>query len=138
MSVTPSDFLNSAVALSNSGDKDEMTQRNILSRAYYAAYHRAHELIPFENTARDKDVGMHRSYFDQLLRKKKGSVERIIGEKLKSMYSRRILADYRLGEDVRNDYVPVQLYASNALFKLLENPTPSNGSISVLTLQRKK
>lgn len=137
MSVSPSDFLQCAETLAVSGDKNEMMQRNILSRAYYAAYHRACEFVPFKNSDKSRDSGMHRSYFEQLLQNKNGTIERKIGEKLKSMYSRRILADYRLKEDIRPDQIAVQLHSARALFKLLENPTQFEVNAVVMPLQRK-
>lgn len=120
MSVSPDDFLACAESMAASADKSEMTQRNILSRAYYAAFHKAREFAPPQQTG-NSDFGMHRTYFDQLLQNKSGSTERKIGEKLRSMYSRRLLADYYLNKNIAIDDVPVQLYSSRALFKLIES-----------------
>lgn len=120
MSVKPSDFLANAEAMALNCGKDELMQRNILSRSYYAAYHRSIESVPF-NTDSFRDSGMHRDYFEQLMQNNPGSLERKIGEKLKSMYGRRILADYKLNQDIKTDAVAVQLYSARALFDLLKN-----------------
>ncbi len=139
MSVSPSDFLASADSLAASGDKSEMTKRNVLSRAYYAAFHRAQEFAPAERNTGGGELGMHRRYFDQLLQNKKGSIERKIGEKLKSMYSRRLLADYHLHEDIAIDDVPVQLYSSRALFQLLDkSSSPVANAAAVISFPPKK
>ncbi len=118
MSATPLDFFNSAESMAAGGQKDEMTLRNILSRSYYGAYHRACEfVVPSPCTERG---GMHREYIEKLMQHDKSSTERKIGEKLKSMYARRLLADYHLQENIRHDAVPVQLSSMRSLFQLIE------------------
>lgn len=137
MSVSPSDFLTSADSLAASADKNEMTLRNVLSRAYYAAFHRAQEFAPSQQAHND-GIGMHRSYIEQLMQNKSGSIERKLAEKLKSMYSRRIKADYQLDKNIAHDDVPVQLYSAKALFKLLENPIQTNQKDTVIAFPAKK
>ena len=129
MSVSPADFLTSAESLAASANKDEMMQRNVLSRAYYAAYHKALEFAP-DQKANSNETGMHRRYIEQLLQNKSGSIERKIAEKLKSMYGRRIKADYHLYKDIALDDVPVQLHSARSLFELLENPIQTNQKVS--------
>lgn len=137
MSVTPFELLKYAATLAESSKQDELTKRNILSRVYYAAYHRACEFSPLIKTGISKNIGMHRSYIEQLLKNDRGTIERKIGEKLKSMYSRRISADYILTKNIGHDDVPVQLYSAKELFKLLENPAPPEKNAAVVMLQRK-
>lgn len=135
MGVTPSELLQYTEALAIQANKNELTERNILSKAYYACYHRSLESIPVKSVG--KDIGMHRNYIEQLLQNGRGSIERKIGEKLKSLYSRRILADYLLTDNISHDAVPVQLYSARALFTLLESPPSPAESSVVVTLQRK-
>lgn len=119
MSVTPSDFLDSARVIASSG-KDEMSQRNAVSRAYYAAYHRSCEIIPPIKREADNKVGMHRGYIDQLMEAEPSTKERTAAVKLSTMHSRRIKADYRLNEFFRQDSVAIQLSAATELFDLLD------------------
>ena len=118
MSVTPTDFLNSAVVLS--ADADEMAQRNALSRAYYAAFHIAKERISLDDAEDPEERKcMHRRYIDQLQQHGSGSNERQVGGRLNQMYQRRILADYRLKEGLRHDAVARQIDVARQVFHLL-------------------
>ncbi len=117
MSVTPKDFLDSADILSKSGN-DEMTQRNVLSRAYYAAYHRSCEFIKPEDS--DENVGVHKRYINQLMRGENGSKERKIGGRIKSMYLRRRSADYLLKDTIKNDATGLQVGTAKELFLLID------------------
>ncbi len=123
MSVNPSDFIESARTLS--AVRDEMSQRNSLSRAYYAAYHRTREVFEPE-IGRNDGMGMHRSYLDQLQCHNTDSTERIVGYKLAQLYQRRIVADYRLGDSLRQDAVARQLDTAAQIFNLLDCPQASN------------
>lgn len=114
MSVTPSDFLKSAANMNTVGC-DEMAKRNVISRLYYAAYHRSCEFIKPAYC----QSSMHRSYIDQL--NKGGHLERQISGSLKRMHARRIIADYRLNEDLKKDSVTLQSLAANELFTKLLN-----------------
>jgi len=118
MSVTPRDFLDSAIGLAGTGC-DEMTQRNAISRAYYSAYHCSCEFIEPEDS--DEKVGVHKRYITQLMRGENGSIERKIGGKIKSMYVRRRVADYFLKDDIKNDATALQLYAARELFTIIES-----------------
>jgi len=118
MSVTPSDFLQSAIALSN--NIDEMAQRNALSRAYYAAYHLAVQHIKLDATEHGEErKGVHRRFIDQLQEHDGGSTERNVGGRLNQMYQRRIVADYRLDESLRHDSVARQIDVARQVFHLL-------------------
>lgn len=119
MSVTPSDFLDSAQKLAAAGN-DEMSQRNAISRAYYAAYHRSCASLPPEKTG--GNTGMHRSYINQLMAADPGTIERNAGVKLNSIYSRRIRADYRLHENLSVGAVAMQISAATELFQLFDIP----------------
>ncbi len=125
MSVTPTDFLESAIGLSSLG-QDEMNQRNVLSRAYYAAYHRSCEFIQPEESA--ENVGMHKRYINQLMKGDNGSIERKVGGKIKSMYSRRHIADYRLEDNISHDAVAIQLNAAKELFTIIERAKNDEGA----------
>ena len=117
MSVSPADFMDSASALSLGAD--EMAQRNALSRAYYAAFHRAAVSYPPEENRRG-GTGMHRNYLDQLQNHQAGSKERIVGAKLTQLYQRRVLADYRLQNSLQTDAVARQLDTAKQIFSLLD------------------
>lgn len=122
MSVTPQDFLTSAIELSISGH-DEIIQRNAISRAYYAAYHRACEFIrPVES---DENVGVHKRYVNQLMKGENGSIERRIGGKIKSMFARRRVADYRITESIEGNAVAIQLSAAQELFNTIDSSEAS-------------
>ncbi|CAE6723461.1 hypothetical protein [Candidatus Nitrotoga fabula] len=125
MSVTPDDLLKHALELA-SHHSDEITQRNVISRAYYAAYHRACEFIKPERQMLG-DAGMHKQYITQLNQGKSCSIERKIGGKIKTMHVRRITADYRIREDVPNSNVAIQISAAKELFSIIDNykPDPS-------------
>lgn len=90
MSVTHEHFLSSAKEIAASG-LDEMSQRNAISRAYYAAYHRSKVAIPPDNL--DRNVGSHKSYILQLKEAPNGSENRRLGLKLSSLYAARVDAE---------------------------------------------
>ncbi|MEO6423445.1 MAG: hypothetical protein ABIR84_12410 [Candidatus Nitrotoga sp.] len=119
MSVTPKEFLDSATKLAIPGC-DEMTQRNVISRSYYAAYHRSCEII--NPNAHNDRGGMHKNYFFQLNCGAPGSIERKIGGRLKALYARRIDADYKLDQNLKNDAYILQMQTANDLFKILAEP----------------
>jgi uncharacterized protein (UPF0332 family) len=119
MSVTPSDFLKSAEILAASG-MDEICQRNAISRAYYAAYHRSCESIPPDGKSRGK--GTHSSYIDQLNEADAGTLMRKVGVRLGAIYSGRITSDYRLEHEVRPKDYAMQICRTKELFSLLETP----------------
>lgn len=134
MSVTPKDFLDSATTLAGSGC-DEMMKRNVLSRAYYAAYHRSCEFIKPEDT--DENVGVHKRYVNQLMRGDSGSIERKIGGRIRSMYSRRRTAGYQLNSNIEKDAAALQLAIARELFSIIEaaekGNSSSNGNLSIAT-----
>lgn len=116
MSVTPDDFLDSAASLAVRGC-NEMVQRNVISRAYYAAYHRSCAFI--KPLPEYNGKGMHRGYINYLLCGDKSSVERQIGGRLKALYARRLIADYQLNTDLnKNDY-DIQIQTATDLFRIV-------------------
>jgi uncharacterized protein (UPF0332 family) len=117
MSVTPDDFLESARSLA--AENDEMARRNALSRAYYAAFHRIVATIrPVENDDTSKS-GMHRRFINQLMSCDSGTSERLLGVKLQTLYSRRITADYRLGDDILPAKVAQQISCAREIFNIV-------------------
>lgn len=135
MSVTPKEFLDSAIELSKSG-QDEMTQRNVVSRAYYAVYHQSCALIKPENS--DENVGIHRRYINQLMKGDNGSTERRLGSKIKSMYSRRVIADYCITENIDRLAVAIQINAAKDLFSFTEPLEKEKSTISFAESPEKK
>lgn len=120
MSVSPADFLDSARALATG--PGEISKRNAISRAYYAAYHLACKVFP---PVRDDDErsGMHRGYLDQLQNHPPGSAQRVAGVKLATLYQRRIIADYRLADSLSADAVARQMDGVSQVFNLLSDDT---------------
>jgi hypothetical protein len=133
MSVTPNDFLASAQSIAASGN-DEMTQRNAVSRGYYAAFHYSCGLFPPDG--KDRGVGMHKGYIDQLQEGSAGSDQRKAGVALAAMHGARIWADYRLDDDKRNPTFAMQVTRAQAIFSLRAPPpsSPSPGPSSPPTL----
>lgn len=133
MSVTPDDFLQSALAFAASG-LSEINQRNGISRAYYASYHQACTVIAPDRMARYKvtqdgtkrTVGMHTGYIEQLKEFLPGTVERQVGVKLGAIYSGRITADYKLEEIVSPKSYSMQIARTQDLFQLLKKNAVSN------------
>lgn len=132
MSVTPDDFLKSALEFAASG-LGEINQRNAISRAYYASYHQACGAIapdgkPRYTTAPDgtkRTLGMHTGYIEQLKESQPSTIERSVGVKLGAIYSGRIIADYRLKESVSPKSYTMQIARTQELFKLIENNNAS-------------
>lgn len=125
MSVTPSDFLQSARALAASGT-DEMSQRNAVSRAYYAAYHQSCSFISPDK--KDRGVGSHKGYIEQLMDHDVGTIERKIGALLSAIYSGRRFADYKLDANIRSGSFGMQIQRVDELFLLTTSPTPPSSS----------
>lgn len=122
MSVTPQEFLDSALELATAGT-NEICQRNAISRLYYAAFHRAQEFIKPDGV--DRGFGSHRNYFDQLNEADGGSTARRLGMHLKVVYSGRIKSDYKLDEDVQPRDFSMHRQRVETIFSLLDNPTPA-------------
>lgn len=133
MSVTPDDFLQSALAFAASG-LSEISQRNGISRAYYASYHQACSVIAPDGKVRyvvaqdgtKRAVGMHTGYIEQLNESLPGTIERQVGVKLGAIYSGRITADYKLKATVSPKSYSMQIVRAQDLFQLLKNNVASN------------
>lgn len=133
MSVTPEDFLGSAISLAACG-LDEIHQRNGISRAYYASYHKACSVIAPDGktryrAARDgslRSIGMHTNYLEQLNEASNGAIERQVGAKLGALYSGRITADYKLNDTVSPKTYAMQIARSQDIFNLIN----SNGVLN--------
>jgi len=116
MSVTPADFLNVAEHIESTGT-DESCFRSVISRAYYAAYHRSVEVFP---ATKYNGGGMHKEYISSLLNNPLGSLPRKIGVTLKFLYDKRLLADYDLQLDIKLTDAKMQIASGKQLFKLLK------------------
>lgn len=116
MSVTPADFL--ACAEAHAQHNDEMSKRNAISRAYYAAFHKAQEKFPLPKTT-NMGMGIHSSYIDNLIETDKNSESRRIGLKLKTLHSRRARADYNITQDLPTADTAMQIAAAKELFTFL-------------------
>jgi hypothetical protein len=121
MSVSPSDFLQSAKEFATS--TSEISKRNGLSRAYYAAYHLSSEKFPLDEnfTPTNLKAGAHRKYISYLETFAAGSLQRIIGVHLNKLYSKRIKADYKLSENINPSDLALQLAGTDQIFYLIES-----------------
>ena len=116
MSNCPTDFLDNAVAQCAIGT--EMTSRNCISRAYYAAYHLStQKWVPIKD---NNAAGRHAKYIHQLLASPDNSPERKVGVKLKVLYSRRLKADYSLEDDLTVLEAQLQLVTTKELFSIVQ------------------
>jgi uncharacterized protein (UPF0332 family) len=118
MSITSQDFLRSAEIIA-AIDASEVHQRNAISRAYYAAYHRACDVIKPDN--KDRGVGSHRSYIEQLLESEPGTLARRAGVNLEAVYCGRIKADYKLEKTVSPHEFSTLLNRTKGLFTLFDS-----------------
>lgn len=116
MCVKPCDFLNSAIQLAGSGD--EMSKRNALSRAYYAAYHHAIEICDPVGEDEEARTGMHRRFIEGLVQSDPGTLNRRVGVKLNTLYAKRIKADYRLTDEIVASQVALQINDARAVLAL--------------------
>lgn len=132
MSITPQEFLRSAEELAAT-DATEVYQRNAISRVYYAAYHCLREYI--EPDKKDRGVGSHRGYIEQLLESGSGSTARKLGVSLGAIYSGRLKADYKLTDDVLPREFPMHLNRTKAIFALIDSPPQQPPARSIPKLQ---
>lgn len=116
MCVKPFDFLNSAIQLAGGGD--EMSKRNALSRAYYAAYHHAREICDPVDEDEEVQTGMHRRFIEGLVQSEPGTLNRILGVKLNTLYAKRIKADYRLSDEIVASQVALQINDAKTVLAL--------------------
>lgn len=128
MSVTPNDLLNFAREL-HQGASTEVSHRNTISRAYYAAYHAAtafHAALPMGGVAPPDLAGVHSDLFYRLDHPTVDAADsrfkksRLVGLKLRNFHALRIKADYRLPLDVNRDDAADSLIKAAAIFDLLK------------------
>jgi hypothetical protein len=106
MSVTADDLLDWAY---HAHDQDETDKRAIISRAYYAAYHRCQDwhssLSPNFGSA-NANAKTHEKLIQQLLNpslalpKPKRDLSKELGNRLSALKGVRVLADYRLHHQI--------------------------------------
>lgn len=123
MSVQPNAFLESAKALIS--ENTEIAKRNSVSRAYYAAFHRAQITYPF---VPPRGKSTHKSYFEHLELFPPGSVERVLGVKLKTMHGRRVIADYKLRAEIPISMPAMQIIAAEDVYELLKSSASSTSA----------
>ena len=118
MSVKPLDFLTAAIELSTVNS--EISKRNALSRAYYAAYHTAIENFPLDEsyTPPDKNSGVHKKYISYLMSRDTNSTERLIGIALGKLLKKRVKADYHLDANLELDDLALQIGGTKSVFKM--------------------
>lgn len=106
MSVTAEDLLDWAKSIPI---QDEVDLRAIVSRAYYAAYHRCkdwHGALHYHGSCSMAHAGEHEKLIQQLKNPSMGipaprqKLSRDLGKKLEALKALRVLADYRLGRQM--------------------------------------
>jgi len=111
MSVSPNDLLRLAKDLLSPAAA-EVLIRNVVSRAYYAAYHSAktfHDALPQLGKLPAKPTGIHDELAHRLCwpnipeSDSRFQRSREIGRELRWLHSERIKADYRLDMTVTRD-----------------------------------
>lgn len=124
MSIQPSDFLDSAASYI-AADISEVSIRNAVSRAYYAAFHCCADSFS-ENelpASNEPSKGMHKQYISQLTQCDAGSSPRSAGIKLQALHSRRIKADYKLDSIVTQRDAALQLDTCRDIFTICGSHT---------------
>lgn len=107
MSVTPEDLLSWAGIANASTETDK---RAIISRAYYAAYHRCLEWhgtrLRYQSSFVAQHAGDHESLIQKLLHPNLGNtngqqqLSLELGQRLRDLKPLRVLADYRLRQSI--------------------------------------
>lgn len=127
MSIKPADLLISAKSADNLGG--EIVIRNVMSRSYYAAYHRAHEIYPPNKEFMSRvGGGVHTSYIDQLMQSAPGTTTRAVAVRLKTMKENRTVADYKLERDIKAAEGAMQIRRAEEVFELLSAESKSEGN----------
>lgn len=123
MSVSPTDILGSAQA--TQAVEGEISVRNAISRAYYAAYHLARQTFPpLPESMASAGGGVHKAYIDQLQQADEGSIERRFGVALNSMKGKRTKADYHLSDDIKPYEAVMQITKAESLFADIAKEAP--------------
>lgn len=129
MSTAPLDFLESAKKFL--GETDEISTRNAISRAYYAAYHSSQEVFEVDPEFRRRSSsGVHTTYIDQLMQSEPGSPQRLTATKLSTLKGKRAAADYDLRTDIRPYVAPMQISSAEELLALHAEINMSTDSVS--------
>ena len=124
MSVGPLDLIDSA-RLIRETQPSEAGQRAAISRAYYAAFHAAayfHAGLASQGKWLPQ-TGSHGQLINQLAYPTIAStdpafhVSRRIGNMLRDVYRERVLADYKLTQNLRDADVEFSMRTANAILK---------------------
>ena len=120
MSVRPRDLLDQAKSLQSGAG--EVSARGSISRAYYAALHRALEIVP-QGVGRDDERNTHQQVIDAVDRLGRGiapgrQAAIQIGRLLRQLRKSRVLADYQLAEDLSPDEAETAIGRAEKLFGL--------------------
>jgi uncharacterized protein (UPF0332 family) len=125
MSVYSKDFLNKAEQ-SRLDEEQEISLRCSIRNAYYAAYHRAHELLNNEPVVYG-NCGVHQSfiaYLGEEAHRHEENLERNalkrLALKLGQMKAARVVADYDLEDTVNKDLADIILKQSRSFFELCD------------------
>jgi len=125
--IDPSDLLEEAKELGKTSHSREVRRRTAISRAYYAAFHRANEVAQREGYRFDKAerTGMHKHLFRFLERSADIDVNTAV-EILEFLKDQRINSDYRLRAEVpMHKVIEAIEQAEYLLTELLPPPEPA-------------
>jgi uncharacterized protein (UPF0332 family) len=115
--VTAKDFLNSALELVK--ENEEISKRNAISRAYYAAYHKSLEASPYLPNAVPDGVGLHQRLILQFSSfngsRDSTRLAKHISYKLSRIRATRTKADYKLNESLARSDTPSTLDTARQL-----------------------
>jgi len=112
MPVNENDFLDFAKSLSN---EFEINRRNIVSRAYYSAYHAS--IITYKPN-QNIDGGSHKKLIDSLI-SSPDRKDKAIGYILDQLKNLRVVSDYFLDEKVSVNDSDLAIRQTEALHKKL-------------------
>lgn len=125
MSVKDIDLLEFAVELSSTA-KCEASYRNIVSKAYYAVYHKAdnfHKALPTPGT-NAREAGVHSTLAERLCSPTVSCAElakksKIAGYICRDLHMKRVDADYKLDLSINRDDAEYSLNTAERFFSLL-------------------
>jgi uncharacterized protein (UPF0332 family) len=126
MSVAPKDLLSQAKRLYAQAS-NEADYRNVVSRAYYAAYHEAirfHQSLPTQGKSPSKKVGVHAALIAQLFYPTIPQTDELyltsrnVSRHLSWLQDKRVKADYQLDVDFEGASCGEVIRRTERLFEL--------------------
>jgi len=132
MAVSCDDLFELATQLA-AAEKSESDRRAAVSRAYYAVYHcaiRFHERLPSQGLPPSRGgthVQLSHALSNPTVRDKElRTMSRRIGYLCQDLHGKRVIADYRLHENVSSQDVEQAIAQARQVFKLAESTDDSS------------